>query len=71
MRIAVIALITLFPFICVPEQKKKKIFGKAEYCVITEELIECTDHNMNQCLRTLFLTPNGIVCLPREEAIPE
>jgi hypothetical protein len=60
-------LLILIPSITIPEMRLKNRLGKAEYCVISPKMIECTDHNMNECLRTAYLTPDAFGCLPIEE----
>lgn len=46
---------------------RKKVTGQAEYCVMTENEITCADHTLAQCLRSLYLTQDGIVCESRKD----
>lgn len=53
----------LLTSICPAKQHKINVIGKAEYCTVSQNEIQCVDHTFNQCLRTLSMTSDGIKCI--------
>lgn len=39
------------------------IIGSAQYCAISPAEVQCVDHSLVDCLRTLSLLKGGIACV--------
>lgn len=46
---------------------QKAVIGRAEYCAIATNEIQCVDHTLAQCLRTAYLMPTAYLCVKRSE----